>query len=217
LTTEPFIVAGPPRSGTSLIAGLLHRLGVSMGSEEDLFPANADNPTGYYEDINFVFLNDAILSEAGGSVWSPPTQGRIRHAASDTSIIARMKYFLKDREREEPWGWKDPRNCLTIRSYLDHCSPRIIVCNRDPVLIAESMVEFNGELSQDEAFNLATEYFERIIGVIRTENLPYLIMHHELTLMEPRSAVSELLKFTGLDADHDIIQNAVEFVIPSCR
>jgi hypothetical protein len=213
--TEPFIVAGPPRSGTSLVAGLLHRLGVNMGNEKSFLPANADNPTGYYEDSHFVFLNDAILSRADGTVWAPPPRSRIKAAGKHFSDEITRR--LGSRESELPWGWKDPRNCLTLECYLSHCKPKVVVCNRDPLLIAESITKMNDSMDHQTAFNIATEYFERLISVIRTEGVECLIMHHELVIMEPRSAVSELLKFTGVEVDSDIVQNAVEFVIPSCR
>jgi len=188
-----------------------------MGSESGFLPANENNPTGYYEDSNFVFLNDAIIEKAGGTVWNPPSRNQVNNIIANPNLSARLQYLLQQREREEPWGWKDPRNCITVHAYLEHCNPGIIVCNRDPVLIAESMMLFNEGLEHKEAFNLATEYYERIIGAIRSEDLPYLIMHHELTLMDPQAAVSELMKFARVESHPDLIQDAIEFVVPPCR
>lgn len=42
-------VIGVPRSGTSCICGILHRLGVRMTLNE-FIPASNANPTGFYED-----------------------------------------------------------------------------------------------------------------------------------------------------------------------
>lgn len=213
--TECFIVAGPPRSGTSLVAGLLHRLGVSMGDERSFLPANQHNPTGYFEDSHFVFLNDMILDKAGGMVWTPPPRFEVESAGRHFSDEVERR--VGARATEEPWGWKDPRNCLTLPAFLPHCSPKVIICHRDPCLIAESITKMNDEIGYNDARSLATEFFGRVVDTVKEHKLPYLIMHHEITLMEPRSAVSELIKFCNLEVNSDIIQNAVEFVIPSCR
>ena len=47
------LVMGPPRSGTSVTARILHeKLGVCMG--HNLVPGNAGNPKGFYEDFGMV-------------------------------------------------------------------------------------------------------------------------------------------------------------------
>ena len=52
------IVLGMHRSGTSLIASILHLSGISMG-KEFLRPDNG-NPGGYFEDLEF--LNQSLTS-----------------------------------------------------------------------------------------------------------------------------------------------------------
>ena len=212
-----FIVAGPPRSGTSLIAGFMHRLGVRMGSSSNFLPANKDNPTGYYEDVNFVFLNDSILERAGGSVWSPPSRSQILNAGKIQNLQDQIDYQISKKTGDGPWGWKDPRNCITLPIYLNHCKPSVVVCHRDSRLIAESITEMNPGLSHQQAFDIASEYYERLIGVIRTEGIPHTIMYHELTLMDPDEAISQLLNFTGVERNDDRVENCLEFVVPPCR
>ncbi len=211
-----FIVAGPPRSGTSLIAGLLHRLGVSMGDEAKFIPANEHNSSGYFEDGDFVFLNDEILSGAGGSVWNPPKSTRIR--AQVEACSDRARYLIQQRTaRDKFWGWKDPRNCLTLDVYREFCKPAVIVCNRDPNLSAESIKTMNPAISLERAHQLSCEYYERIIGCIRTESMPHLIMHHEITLMDPATAIQDLIKFTGIERDQSRVEYALDFVREGCR
>ena len=52
---EIIIVLGMHRSGTSLIAGVLHEMGVNMGS--NLMKADEYNPKGYFEDIEIYKFN----------------------------------------------------------------------------------------------------------------------------------------------------------------
>src|SRR5689334_14926006 len=61
-STSPIIVTGMHRSGTSLTASLLSAAGVNMGG--NLLPADAHNPDGYFEDVEFLELNRTILQQA---------------------------------------------------------------------------------------------------------------------------------------------------------
>jgi hypothetical protein len=54
------VVAGMHRSGTSLLASLLHRSGCRMG--ETLLSADANNRPGYFEDLEFLDLNRRMLA-----------------------------------------------------------------------------------------------------------------------------------------------------------
>ena len=56
-------IAGMHRSGTSLVARLLNLTGVYLGPEERMIPPKPDNPTGFWENLDFVHLNDQILTK----------------------------------------------------------------------------------------------------------------------------------------------------------
>ena len=44
-------VAGAHRSGTSMLARLLHSCGLYLGPDTDLMPGRADNPDGFWENL----------------------------------------------------------------------------------------------------------------------------------------------------------------------
>jgi len=56
------IVLGYTHSGTSMVAGVIHKLGISMG--EKLKKADKVHPLGFFEDVKFVELNDRINAAA---------------------------------------------------------------------------------------------------------------------------------------------------------
>jgi len=56
------VVLGYTHSGTSMIAGVVHNLGISMG--EKLKKADKVHPLGFFEDVKFVELNDRINAAA---------------------------------------------------------------------------------------------------------------------------------------------------------
>ncbi|MCK4816954.1 hypothetical protein KA005_14390, partial [bacterium] len=61
----PIIILGMHRSGTSIVANMLHRIGISMG--EDLLKSDKFNPNGYYEDADFLGINKGILTNSEGT------------------------------------------------------------------------------------------------------------------------------------------------------
>ena len=57
------LIVGMHRSGTSATAGMLHHLGVQLGS--NLLPANEYNLTGYWEHVDIVAVHDELLQALG--------------------------------------------------------------------------------------------------------------------------------------------------------
>lgn len=53
-----YIILGTPRSGTSLLAGLLHHMGIFMG--EAFLEPNPMNPRGFYQDVDFERIFDSL-------------------------------------------------------------------------------------------------------------------------------------------------------------
>ena len=64
------VVLGMHRSGTSLLANLLGRLGASYGGP--LIQAHVDNPGGYWEHAEIVSIHDDFLASRGRS-WHDPS------------------------------------------------------------------------------------------------------------------------------------------------
>ena len=60
-------VLGMHRSGTSLLTRVLNLLGVGLGPEGHLMPADKFNPKGFWEHHGIVNLNDEILETLGGT------------------------------------------------------------------------------------------------------------------------------------------------------
>lgn len=129
-------VAGMPRSGTSLITQLLHRCGLNLGPPAQLMPASVNNPDGFWENLRFVRLNERLLAANGGTWYAPPATLR-----PTPKITAEAKSILAQFDNEEPWGWKDPRNALTLPFWKTLLpSMKVLVCVRHPAETASSLV-----------------------------------------------------------------------------
>jgi hypothetical protein len=69
---EPIFVLGMHRSGTSAVAGVLARLGFSLGTE--LVPAQSRvNDAGFFEDKAVLEFHESLLA-ALGRAWDHPSR-----------------------------------------------------------------------------------------------------------------------------------------------
>jgi hypothetical protein len=161
-----FVVAGMHRSGTSMLAALLHSSGISMGCA---FRApRPENPRGFFEDEAFRILNDKILKHSRYEVkqWSAKFDG-IEYDAK--AIAAGAELIRRRASHFDDWGWKDPRNCLTIDFWLSAlasvnllCELRLVVASRDEHSVAASLLARKNVASLDHGMRLHRLYVSRL-------------------------------------------------------
>ena len=70
MTSTPVFVMGMHRSGTSAIAGALHKLGYEFGKEL-VDPAPGINDLGFFEDKTVLALHEELLASWGRD-WRYP-------------------------------------------------------------------------------------------------------------------------------------------------
>jgi Sulfotransferase family len=145
--TEGVLVLGMHRSGTSLVAGSLHRLGLAVCASEDLLTGMPWNPAGHFESRSLSRLNEELLAETGRSWWYPPPPGR--QYAEFTSRLLTTPAAAAGRFRRThttaPWVWKDPRLALLLpfwRQALGEVAA--VLVHRDPLEVARSLELRNG-------------------------------------------------------------------------
>jgi hypothetical protein len=145
--SEPVVVIGMHRSGTSLVSSVLQRLGLFMGHRQD-----KNN-----EAVFFRRLNDWLLHQSGAE-WDNPepfhrlvTTPEVRGLAVDylRGVVRspRTVGYLGPTLRhlglaglEEPWGWKDPRNTFTLPLWMDvFTEVRVVHVVRHGVDVAASL------------------------------------------------------------------------------
>jgi hypothetical protein len=129
-------VAGMPRSGTSLVTQLLHQSGLYLGPSTAMMPPSPNNTDGFWENLSFVHVNERLLASSGGTWFAPPAV--LRPAPQ---IVADARAAIARFDGHEPWGWKDPRNALTLSFWRELLPPalKVIVCVRHPAETAASL------------------------------------------------------------------------------
>ena len=174
---KTLIVLGMHRSITSLVAKGLADNKVYVGDK--LMPPNGGNPNGYWEDTDFVKMNNKLLAMAGGTWRDLPSEEKIvdlgkRHGEMIRDLIRRKEERIKDiffRENERIWGWKDPRTILTVKLYLPYLTnPHFILCFRKPLDVAKSFNKTE-KIPIGEGVNLWREYNKRMLNFISNHYL----------------------------------------------
>lgn len=191
------IVLGMHRSGTSLTASILQALGVHMG--DWMSSASEHQPFGYFEDLDFVHLNDDLLEAAGGSWGGPPAPERIAQAVQDSAH--RIRDLVKGKQQDAGgalWGFKDPRTCLTAAAYhplLDE--PRYLIVRRDLPDVVDSLNRRSGE----HPWEILHDWYWKQIGAFLLSNdAPVLeVRFEDLThpIAGPR-AVRKIARWLGV-------------------
>ncbi|NLT07374.1 MAG: hypothetical protein GXY03_13845 [Solirubrobacterales bacterium] len=138
---RPVCVLGVGRSGTSLAARALNRLGVDLGDEDTMLPPGEANPKGFWEQRDVVALNDQILAALGGEWWRPPPRPP---GWERWDVVApfreRIAELVERHFGGSPrWGFKDPRTTLTLplwRSVVGEFD--YVICLRNPLEVIAS-------------------------------------------------------------------------------
>ena len=105
----PIIVLGVERSGTSVVAEMVHRWGAYAGPPEKLHKADTHAPRGYWE---FLPLWDLLAElgdfDAGATWWDNDFQRQIERKAADAAFRTKATELMTEMYTGGPWFWKDP-------------------------------------------------------------------------------------------------------------
>ena len=195
----PVYIAGMHRSGTSMVTQRLHQSGLYLGHARHLMTATTDNPEGYWEHLKFVNLNDEILREFGGTWDVPPTfPPELDQDARFQRLKGKAESLLRKFAGHEPWGWKDPRNSLTLPFWSRVLPPfKVIVCLRNPYEVYLSLRE-RRYCAHPLGLTLWRIYHQAILDYTTPQQR--LITHYDAHFQNPQAELQRILDFLGLPA-----------------
>lgn len=137
------LILGMHRSGTSLVSGVINKLGVFGGDEQALGRSGEWNPRGYWEFRALTQANNRILALLGGRwdrVAGLEDSLFVRHEQKIARICKELEPALKAFGQQGDWAVKDPRMCLLLPAWKSHLSkPLAVLVVRDPVEVAISL------------------------------------------------------------------------------
>ncbi|MDP9364577.1 MAG: sulfotransferase [Chloroflexota bacterium] len=199
----PICIAGMHRSGTSMVTKFLHQCGLYLGPDDDLMPPAEENPEGFWENLNFVEINEEILNQLGGGWDCPPPEPDDWTGGRLAPLVRRADAILGHFEGREPWGWKDPRSSLTIpfwKALLPDL--RVVVVVRNPLEVALSLRQRNG-FSYALGLTLWQITNRRILSA--TTPADRVVTHFDASFADPAGETRRLLTFLSMPVLEDAL------------
>lgn len=212
----PVCIAGMHRSGTSMIARMLHICGLYLGPEEELHPAQPDNPEGFWEHMRFQDINDRLLQGFGGAWDAPPALPEGWHLDPVLDPIrTEARALVAEFRPHEPWGWKDPRSSLTLPFWQTVIPDlQVLVALRNPLDVAASLTK-RGYASQVFGVRLWKAYTDGMEPYLDSDRTLY--THYSAYFEDTRAELERVCSFIGLRPSESQMDEAVATVSGGLR
>ena len=207
VSAAPVSIAGMHRSGTSMVTRVLHACGLFLGGEEELIRPALDNPEGFWENLNFVDLNNEILARFGGRWDAPPAfPSRWEFDSAVAPLLGRAYELVERFNGQTHWGWKDPRNSLTLPFWRRVIpSLKVVVCVRNPLEVAHSLF-VRGDVPDASQFQVWLQYYRQLLAAAPPSSR--IVTHYQSYFEDPRTEVRRLSGWLGLDTSDEATERA---------
>lgn len=229
--SNPIIVLGVHRSGTSLLTRMLEQLGVFVGRDLEQ----------NHESMTMMAINTKFL-DSKNATWDRPAYAD--DADLKDNIIRRLleRNFSSIWKRFGPmegrWGFKDPRTVCSLPLWLDvFPKAKVLYIRRSPHDIARSLntrfkkLQEEGKIPRSEEYNhgfiknthrcvdfneclaLALEQAEAIDRWKREGKIgDCLELGYEEVMRDPAYQLVRICKFLSLDVSKEALKKAAELV-----
>jgi hypothetical protein len=215
--SEGILITGMHRSGTSMIAGLVEKMGVNQLGKKPMLAA-ADNRDGFYEDIELVEISDEIM-RAFNATWDVPTVGsksdmKMQNLTESIIRQARNDVFQLRQDVGEPWFIKDPRICLTLNEWRRILLLRIpvIFIVRNPHDVASSLMQ-RSAMNPRRALALWYRYNSALLRSVDRDQI--LVLDYDLTCSKPgiaQAAVKSFLETFLSRGDNSVFESETQVI-----
>lgn len=210
------VVLAMHRTGSSLLSALLGgAMGIHMGHR--FRGPDGTQPNGYYEDLDWRDINKALINSAGGTWYDPPDRRTVLQYSRQFS--EKIIDTVTEKQRHAPWGFKDPRTCLTahvLHGYLPN--PKYIVINRNGIDVIRSLMK----RAEARGYYEHAEHWEKLMAVYlgRIEQFRqeqpdqlFLDVYYELLTRQRtfKTEVDLISQFVGVKPDMEKAERIIRF------
>lgn len=186
-----------------MLGGLINKMGLNTGGP--LIEAAEDNAKGFFERIDVVLQNDAIMSNQRIHYSHNTYRYDVLQGLSDISAHILPKEgdrwfnegrrglkFLND-PSNYPWMLKDPRLCITFRSWLPFLNfiPAVIFTYRHPLDVAMSMHKRDFEQFAISK-GLKLWYVYNKMAVTQSHDLCRIVTSHRMVMKQPSTELNRI-------------------------
>ena len=193
------VVLGMHRSGTSAITRGLEVVGVQLG--DSLHQADIDNPKGFWEDIDFLDINESLLAHIGSAYTRV---GLIDRKIPNTREIESLRLKAEQLVREKcnkniVWGFKDPRTARLLHFWQPifegvGCDVGYVIASRNPISVVESLRKHGFE--PEMSFYLWLEHL--IPALSETAGAKRVVVDYDQLLENPELELLRVAQALGL-------------------
>ncbi|MGC8915610.1 MAG: sulfotransferase family protein [Thermoanaerobaculum sp.] len=211
-------VAGMHRSGTSAVARVVNILGCYLGNEKNLLPPAPDNPKGFWENRRLVDINVEVLRVLGRRSDDPrlplPAHWWLAETLTDLRREA-ARAVAEEFGGTSFWGWKDPRNCLTLPFWRSVVGPfHVVFVVRHPLEVARSLWA-RGRYPESTGLYLWTCYNYQILKDLKGER--FLVVAYPMLLRQAGTTVRRIAAFLGTQLTDPQLEEIASFLEPSLK
>ena len=192
------------RSGTSLLGGILQRLGVELPGET--IAGDQHNPEGYFEWDAVVALQERLLIDL--QRWWPAPEGTLalpegwlQHPATRKAYgqLCALVAGVVD-QQQGLWAIKDPRCSRLLPLWLELCRElaiplRLLLAVRDPAEVVTSLVRRDGPLVGMEPLRAQQLWWRHnleVVDVARQADLPWAVVDFDRWFQVPERQLEAL-------------------------
>jgi hypothetical protein len=184
-------VIGMHRSGTSIVARLLHAMGCYAGEEHELPAPDVFNPTGYWEHRDVWALDEAILAALDAS-WLDPARADVARLPENArrAFVRGARTIVRALDEHGSWMVKDPRLAILFpiwREALDR--PLCVLVWREPAAVARSLEHRDG-IPILLGLALWEEYTRAMVA--STAGLPRVCLSYDELIADPSRCATRL-------------------------
>ena len=202
LKNKTVVVLGQRRSGTSMVAGILYKLGVPMDAD---IRGDEMNPTGYFEDKEINGLSKWFMK----SDW----KDKIKYNLAYKFISSRNKKH----ENDGIWGFKEVEQIFTHKFFKPYIQNLYyIIVLRNPYDIAKSLFFWYGDkykVSFQECICVALKNEVEIEKIIKEiDDSPIIFLSFENIRKLPEKNVDKIIEFIDIKPTVEQINNAKKHI-----
>jgi hypothetical protein len=195
------IILGEARSGTSMVAGLTHLLGVNMHPKDN---PSEQNPKGSFEDPEFIGLTQKLYLEN----WQ-------------TNNLETIAEIVRIRNADDQdWGWKSALTHYVLEWFLLYVkNPHLIATFRSPLANAQSwkkhmQSEYATEVSIIKALVQMTKGAEILADTIRRhQTIPQLYTSYEYIKINPIREAERIANFLDIEFTEERRELVISFIL----
>ena len=215
-----FLVMGLPRSGTSMVAGVLHNLGVWMG--EEFVPHESANENGFFENLVLVRYHSTATQtntfDQIIDVWDKVQTGEKYHLVSGQRSMYEFEIDNYDNNYLN-WGFKDPRLCIPnlMENFISAAKKRhdikIIFVSRHPSSVVKSLMSVMRSEKRNEAeiYKLVVLMQKNVQSRIMETGLPNIWFNYDNFIKNKYSCINKIMYFTKV-GNYSDMKHAIQFV-----